>query len=238
MIFFALVLFNATLLFADPTHFFEGKWYDSCDEYEYQYCNGKRDTCEIRHKFPNGEEFVSEYDENGKIIHVVYPDGELWSQYDDKGNEIYVKEVYKESVTQYWKEYDSKGNLIHGRKSGGYEWWVDYDERDNETYERDSEGERKFVKLEYDEKGRVTHTKITYSNSDEVQEWWDKYDDKGNRILTKEQKGERKFEYDKKNRLIKEIDFAGEETRYKWFEKKTKKGFILYQCLNLKDGRD
>lgn len=105
-------------------------------------------------------------------------------------------------------EYDSKGNLIHGRKSGGYEWWVDYDE-----------------------KGRVTHTKITYYNSDKVYEWWDKYDDKGNRILYKDENKEDKFEYDKKKRLIKEIHFDGTELKYKWFEKKTKKVLFYINAL-------
>ncbi len=52
-----------------------------------------------------------------------YPNGyEIWTKYDDKGNEIHWKDSYG---GECWREYDDKGNEIHWKNSNGEEYWLD-----------------------------------------------------------------------------------------------------------------
>ena len=143
---------------------------------------------EIYVKGPHGYQKHCEYDENGKIIHTVYPlDGEIWYEYDAKGNLIHVKDT-DAWIDEYWYEYDANGNLIHSLDSDEGEEWREYDANGNLIhsvvkygneiwYEYDSMGNRTHLKClsgreewyEYDVKGKVIH----YKDSDGIEKWYE-----------------------------------------------------------------
>ena len=145
---------------------------------------------EIYVKDLNGYQKRCEYDENGKIIHTEYPlDGEIWYDYDAKGNNIHCK-APGFWIDEYWYEYDANGNLIHSLNSNGNEEWREYDANGNLIHLVEKNGNE--IWYEYDSMGNRTHLK--YLSGDE--EWYE-YDAKGKVIHYKDSDGmEKWYEYD------------------------------------------
>ena len=67
---------------------------------------------------------ISEYDNNGNLIHFKDSDGyESWKEYDRNGNKIHSKDS---DGKEKWYEYDGNGNRIHYKDSSGEEYWHEY----------------------------------------------------------------------------------------------------------------
>ena len=96
---------------------------------------------------------ISEYDNNGNLIHYKNSDGnEEWKEYDSNGNLIHYK---NSNGYEYWKEYDSNGNLIHVKDSNGYEEWGEYDSNGNLIHFKDSDGDERWGEYTYWKNGRI-----------------------------------------------------------------------------------
>lgn len=63
--------------------------------------------------------------------------------------------------TEYWHEYDEKGNQIYVKDSFGHESWYEYDSKGNEIHYKDSDGKEEWSEYEYNSSGKVFH-KVEY----------------------------------------------------------------------------
>ena len=102
---------------------------------------------------------ISEYDNNGNLIHYKNSDGkEEWNEYDNNGNLIHSKySTYTDSHDK-WNEYDSNGNLIHSKYSYGWEEWHEYDNNGNLIHFKNSDGDEKWYEYTYWKNGKVKIT--------------------------------------------------------------------------------
>ena len=112
----------------------------------------------ILHKYPDGDDTLYQYDEQGHVIHFKCLGYEQWFEYDSRGNLIhyhdldgceiwYEYQMFDDSLhlihqkdmngfEQFWS-YDKQGNLTHYKNTNGYEQWITYDET-NKLYYKDS----------------------------------------------------------------------------------------------------
>lgn len=126
-----------------------------------------------------GEKYNYEYDEAGRLIHSISPDGEQWIEYYPNGNKKKIKDVRGNIIEKYddrgnvvyqnnikkgfsvWLSYDGNGNVIYTRNSEGIELWLKYDDRGNELgiVSSDGFGDNLF-EYDYDSKGRIIRKKL------------------------------------------------------------------------------
>lgn len=107
---------------------------------------------------------LSEYDENGNLIHSkVFDDGEKWYEYDSKGNRIHRKT--SSGIEDFYK-YDTKGNRIYFKRNFikinlEYESWSEFDSNGNEIHYNSSVGSDYWYEYTFYPNGNVK-TKMEY----------------------------------------------------------------------------
>lgn len=198
---FKSILILSTIALADPTHFFDGKWY-SCDK--------------------------TEYDSKGKLIYEKDANGlEYWAIYNEKGHQIQSKMTSKDlsdtTITTY--KTDARGNIIYAKSSSGSENWNEYNKWNKITRMKDITGLE--ILNEYDKKGNKIHT-IMSRDSKKISETWYDNDDKGNIIHSRSSDGSEAWYSEEGIILSKSSD--GSEKHYKHFKEKTPNGTIEYLC--------
>lgn len=202
---FKSILILSTIALADPTHFFDGKWY-SCDK--------------------------TEYDSKGKLIYEKDANGfEYWAIYNEKGHQIQAKMKSKElsdtTITNY--KTDARGNIIYAKSSSGIERWTEYNKWNKVTRIKDNTGLE--ILNEYDKKGNKIHS-ITLKHSEKTSETWSETwydnDNKGNVIHSRSADGSEAWYSEEGIILSKSSD--GSEKHYKHFKEKTPNGTIEYLC--------
>ena len=73
---------------------------------------------------------------NAKLKHFVDKDAEWWIDYDEKGNIIHKKIMYKTPelrgrILEFWIEYNEMGNEIHFTRNDGFQCWSIYNSKGN-----------------------------------------------------------------------------------------------------------
>lgn len=95
------------------------------------------------------------------FIKKCFRRNESFSEYDEKGNPIYVRTSNGYEVW-YENTYNEKGNLIHIKTSDGNEKWYEHDENGNIAYSKNAVGFEEWFK--YNDKGILIH----YKNSNGI----------------------------------------------------------------------
>ena len=73
---------------------------------------------------------------NIKLKHFVDKDTEWWIDYDERGNIIHKKIIYKTPelkgrILEFWIEYNENGNETHFVRNDGFECWCMYNNKGN-----------------------------------------------------------------------------------------------------------
>ena len=163
---------NITVSDKDKHTYDDGDYY-----YNYTiYQPGAKIVIHYKNKSTEIYESWSEYDDSGNEIYIKGSNGnEKWLEYDDNGNLIHSKDNEGEEV---WTEYNANGKMIHYKKSGGYEAWYDYDDSGNPIHFKNTEDYEKW--REYGGNGN-----LIYSKDSDGYEEWNEYDESGKKIHCK-----------------------------------------------------
>lgn len=200
----SLLFFLATISVANPTHYFDGKWYTcNCEEKINNKGNIIYQKITEEGKIINEERY--KYDSKGYLIYQKSTGlfgRESWYKNDNKGKNIYTKTRYFNDnyVQETWIDRDSLGRPTHVKYSTGGEDWYEYN--GNKVSVKNSNNNDSYYEI--DEKGYITYLKDIHG------EEWNTLDSLGRVIYTK--------------------NSTGEERHFKYFEKKIKDGYILYKC--------
>ncbi len=191
-----------------------------------------------------GSKTINEYDDKGRNIHAQYYlmdseynsetndyedvlslSGEIWLEYDAKGNKVYEKEwesndeefietryeydskgnmIYEENSLgiEFWYDYDAKGNLVHAKSNNDFEEWYEYNAKGKNIHHKTNSGYETWSS--YDAKGNCVNQKSVSPGVDGQSEWWAEYNNKGNMIHYRHSNGllEYWLEYDAKGGLV------------------------------------
>lgn len=71
-----------------------------------------------------------------RIKHFIDHDSEWWIDYDERGNIIHKKIIYKTPelkgrILEFWIEYNENGNETHFVRNDGFECWCMYNNKGN-----------------------------------------------------------------------------------------------------------
>ena len=177
---------------------------------------------EIVEKMVVQEEIEDEYDENGNLIFHRYTKGckdsyeyykTKYYEYDEDGRLIRMTKIVDDDEDAFaeWYEYNEHGNRIYKNDSYFHEKWYEYDEHGNEVYYRDYDNLEKRTEHDYDENGRLVHSK---GRDDEK---WYEYDEQGNLILLRTKENyceycnEYEYEYDESGNITYKYEDGWEE---------------------------
>ena len=177
----------------------------------------------------NGSTFWQRDYKHGDIIYEKNSDGsEIWYEYDydENGNKIHCKDS---NGFEKWYKCDEKGNMTYVKYSNGkHEEWHEYNEKGEETLFRMFHyGEYSEWVTDFDERGNITHSKMSSTGGDEefYDEDWTAYDEAGreiyrrDRFLSKDEEGQKIYK-DKEH-----------WTEYEFFENGKLKKELIYEAV-------
>lgn len=124
-------------------------WCTKSDEYDDLYCFNY-----------DGLEYMCDFE--GNIVFCSNGEAELW--FDEKGNNYYSKST----DIEIWNEFDRSGNIIHTSTNNGDEVWYEY-KKGRLIHQFDTFGFD--YKYEYDEKGNLSSSFFSTTNSWEKKEY-------------------------------------------------------------------
>lgn len=204
-------------------HKYEESWYKYDEEDEKGRIS--------QSKTFDGSKFWQTDYKRGDIIHEINIDGsEIWYEYDydENGNKVHCKDS---NGLEKWYKYDEKGNMTYVKCSNGkHEEWHEYNEKGEETlFQMFHEGEYSEWLNEFDERGNITHSKMSSTGGDEefYDEDWSAYDEAGReiysrlRFLSNDEAG---------HRIYKDSE---DWTEYEFFENGNTKKKLIYKAFKI-----
>jgi RHS repeat-associated protein len=168
-----------------------------------------------------------EYDEKGKLVALVYPDGTRVAMDSDTAARV---EVVRDRLGNVEiMEYDTLGNVTRRTDKRGARWTYTYDAQGRKTAETDPDGNTSFIA--YDAIGyqnRVTNplghaTRLEYDAAGELLRQTEPggavtaytYDERGNRLTETDPDGNvTRFTYDAKGLMLTKTDALGRVWRW------------------------
>lgn len=123
----------------------------------------------VKYKDDRGTEYTLSYEENSVI--QKNKDGTTIKKTYDRQKRIILEEHSDGS----WKEYEYKEDITHYKDSKGYEYWDQKNKKINKFWNRT--GDESI--MEFDDKGRISHTTEKHERTNEFRETWMDYDNEG-----------------------------------------------------------